>query len=92
MLDACDVVRTPVAGVLAYKVALGQHVRAGDVIAEVIDPLADDQSLARTQLRSQTDGRVLSRKLMKLIATGESVCKVVGTKKLAYRQGLLLTD
>lgn len=92
MLDACDVVRTPVPGVLAYKVALGQQVRAGDVIAEVIDPLADDQSLARTQLRCQTDGRVLSRKLMKLIATGESVCKVVGTKKLAYRQGLLLTD
>ncbi|HVJ41356.1 MAG TPA: succinylglutamate desuccinylase/aspartoacylase family protein [Dongiaceae bacterium] len=92
MLDACDVVRTPVPGVLAYKVALGQQVRAGDVIAEVIDPLADDQSLARTQLRCQTDGRVLSRKLMKLIASGEAVCKVVGTRTLAYRQGLLLTD
>lgn len=92
MLDACDVVRAPVAGILAYKVALGQQVMTGDVIAEIIDPLADDPSLARTQVRCQTDGRVLSRKLMKLVATGESVSKVVGSKPLAYRQGLLLED
>jgi hypothetical protein len=92
MLDACDVVRAPVAGVLAYKVSLGQKVRAGDVIAEIIDPLADDQSLARTQIRCQTDGHVLSRKLMKLVVAGESISKVVGTKSLAYRQGLLLED
>lgn len=92
MLDACDVVRTPVAGIVAYKVALGQQVRAGDIIAEMIDPLADDQGSARTQLRTQTDGRVLSRKLTKLLPAGESVSKVVGTKSLAYRQGLLLED
>jgi hypothetical protein len=92
MLDACDVVRAPVAGVLAYRVVLGQQVRAGDVIADVIDPLADDQAKARTEIRCQTDGRVLSRKLMKLVATGESIGKVVGTESLAYRQGLLLED
>ncbi|HEX9447146.1 MAG TPA: succinylglutamate desuccinylase/aspartoacylase family protein [Dongiaceae bacterium] len=92
MLDACDVVRAPRAGVLAYRVSLGQQVRAGDVIADVIDPLADDQATARTEIRCQTDGRVLSRKLMKLVATGESIAKVVGTETLAYRHGLLLED
>jgi len=92
MLDACDVVRTPVPGIVAYKVTLGQQVRAGDVIAEMIDPLADDQSKARTLLRTQTDGRVLSRKLTKLLPAGESVSKIVGTETLAYRKGLLLED
>jgi predicted deacylase len=92
MLDACDIVRTQVPGIVAYKVALGQQVRAGDVIAEMIDPLADDQSKARIQLRTQTDGRVLSRKLTKLLPAGEAVSKIVGTKPLAYRKGLLLED
>jgi hypothetical protein len=92
MLDACDVVRSPSAGILAYRAALGQQLRAGDVIAEVIDPLADDQAKARTAIRCQTDGRMLSRKLLKLVVTGESIAKVVGSKKLAYRQGLLLED
>lgn len=92
MLDACDVVRAPAAGILAYRVALGQQLRAGDVIADVIDPLADDQAKARTEIRCQTDGRMLSRKLLKLVVTGESIAKVVGSKQLAYRQGLLLED
>ncbi|MET1028093.1 MAG: succinylglutamate desuccinylase/aspartoacylase family protein [Dongiaceae bacterium] len=92
MLDACDIVRVPSAGVLAYKVELGQQVRTGDVIAELIDPLADDQAASRQQVRCQTDGKVLSRNMHKLVAPGDSIAKVVGKKTLAYRKGLLLED
>ncbi|TXH32664.1 MAG: succinylglutamate desuccinylase/aspartoacylase family protein [Rhodospirillaceae bacterium] len=92
MLDACDVVRSPAAGILAYKAQLGQQVRTGDVIAELIDPLADDQAAARQIIRCQTDGKVLSRSMHKLVAPGDSVAKVVGSKSLAYRTGLLLED
>lgn len=44
--------RTPVGGVIVYPFALGTDVKAGDVIAEIIDPAADDPAQARTQIRA----------------------------------------
>lgn len=92
MLNACDIPRVPKAGVLAYKVQLGDQVKKGDVIAELIDPLADDPKQARTPIRCETSGFILSRRSHKLVAPGDSVTKVVGKEKLAYREGLLLED
>jgi predicted deacylase len=89
---ACDVVRAPCAGVLAYKQPLGATVRQGDVIAELVDPLADDPRRARTPVRAGTDGLLLTRRHDKLVRPGDSVAKVVGERPLPYRTGLLLED
>ncbi|MBX6323885.1 MAG: succinylglutamate desuccinylase/aspartoacylase family protein, partial [Rhodospirillaceae bacterium] len=51
---ACDVVRAPAAGVLAYKQPLGASVAAGTPIAELVDPMAEDPRRARTPVRSGT--------------------------------------
>jgi uncharacterized protein len=91
-LDACDIPRTPRAGVLAYRVAVGDEVLKGDVIADVIDPLCDDPAAARHAIRCETSGLVLSRRANKLVSPGDSITKVVGKEKLAYRKGLLLED
>ena len=91
-LDACDVVRSPAAGVLAYKQALGAVVKAGTVIAELVDPTADDPRAARTPIHTATDGLILSRRPDHLVRPGDSVAKVVGTVALASRQGYLLED
>src|SRR5262249_32457506 len=91
-LDACDVVRTPAAGVLAYKQPVGAVVSAGTVIAELVDPMADDPRDARIPIRTATDGLMLSRRPDRLVRPGDSIAKVVGTKPLSSRQGYLLED
>ena len=92
-LDACDVVKTPAAGVLAYKVALGDRVTKGQTIAEVIDPTDGDLSRARRPIATRADGMVLSRRMNKLVRPGEAIAKVVGKQTLSHRRsGSLLED
>ncbi len=92
-LEATDIVRAPKAGVIAYKAALGAEVKKGDVIAELVDPLADDQSKARQPIRAVNDGLVLSRCLRKLVSPGDGIAMIVGKTKLAHRKaGTLLSD
>jgi predicted deacylase len=89
---ACDILRAPAAGIAAYKRPLGATVAAGDIIAELVDPLADDPRAARTPVRAGTDGLLLARRLHRLVRPGDAIGKVVGKQVLAYRTGLLLED
>jgi hypothetical protein len=91
-LDACDVVRTPAAGIVAYKQPLGATLTAGTVIAEIVDPTADDPRTARTPVRTAADGLLLARRADKLVRPGDPLAKVVGTKPLPSRTGYLLED
>jgi predicted deacylase len=91
-LDACDVLRAPHAGIVAYKQPLGATVSAGTVIADLVDPMAEDPAAARTGIRTATDGLLLSRRFDHLIRPGDSIAKVVGKVPLPHRQGYLLED
>jgi len=91
-LDACDVVRSPMAGIVAYKQSVGARVTAGTVVAEIVDPTAEEPRLARTPVAAATDGLLLSRRADKWVRPGDSLAKVVGDKPLAHRQGYLLED
>lgn len=92
-LEATDIVRAPKAGVIAYKAALGAEVKKGDLVAEIVDPLADDPNNARHAVRAGTDGLILSRCLKKLVSPGDGIAMIVGTARLAHRKaGQLLGD
>ena len=91
-LEATDIVRAEAPGVLAYKVEIGDQVKKGQVIADLIDPMADDPLKARTPILSQTDGLVLTRLIQKLVRPGAAIAKIVGREPLAYRKGKLLDD
>lgn len=91
-LDACDVLRAPVAGVVSYRAGLGDRVCRGDSIAEIVDPSSATRDEARHAVRSRADGIVLSRRLRKLVAAGEVIAKIAGSERLAHRQGYLLED
>lgn len=92
-LEATDIARAPKAGIIAYRAALGAHVKKGDLIGEIIDPLADNPAKSRTEIRASTDGLILSRCLKKLVAPGDGVAMIVGTSKLSHRKpGALLGD
>ncbi len=91
-LDAVDTVKAPAAGVLCYKAALGARVAEGEVIAELVDPAADEPAKARRPITCRTEGLVLSRRLHKYVTPGMSVAKVVGTRPLPHRTDTYLME
>ena len=91
-LEACDSLRVGAAGVLAYRVALGDRVEKGETVAWLVDPAAENPAEARQPIVSGTDGLVLSRKAHKYVVPGDSVAKIVGTEILSHRQGAYLLE
>jgi predicted deacylase len=89
-LSAMDVLRAPVPGVLVYLKELGAQVVAGEVIAEIIDPLAEIPAKSRTPVRTLTDGVFFARKIERLTRPGQSIGKIAGTTELPTRKGTLL--
>ena len=90
-LNATQTLKSPAFGILAYKVELGDTVKKGQTIAEVIDPAAAPGA-PRVALKAETDGIVLSRRHHKFVGIGQSVTKIVGKDALADRVGYLLED
>ena len=85
--DACEILRAPRPGVVAYAVALGAQVREGDVVAWIVDPAAEEPSEARAAVRAGTDGLVLSQRSRRYVLPGMSLAKIVGRKTLPTRLG-----
>lgn len=92
-LEGVDMIRSPVAGIIAYKGEPGEEIAAGEVVAVVVDPLNRDFSAARTELASRCDGVIFARTEDRLARPGKVLCKVAGKDSLPDRYaGALLTD
>ncbi|WP_176954164.1 succinylglutamate desuccinylase/aspartoacylase family protein [Paraburkholderia sartisoli] len=87
-LAATDLLTAPRGGIVNYKVPLGEHVSRGTVIAEIVDPGADDPLGSAIAIRTKTDGIVASRTLIRFVPRGEIIARIVGTVSL--RSGALL--
>ncbi len=90
--EATDVVRVDRPGLLAFRVELGQRVRKGEPIADLIALDGPDAFIARTPVVAGTDGFILTRSIRKYVTRGEPVAKIVGTVPLPQRRGYLLED
>ncbi|MEW6254776.1 MAG: succinylglutamate desuccinylase/aspartoacylase family protein [Pseudomonadota bacterium] len=86
-LDAMQQVRAPAEGLISYRARLGDRVRSGDIIADIIDPLGDV-----TPVPATTDGLLFARHSQTYAWVGKVIGKVAGTRPLAERTGLLLTE
>lgn len=91
-LEATEMLRVPHAGMLAYRVDLGQQVSKGDVIADLIALDGPDAFTVRTPIRAGTDGFVLSRVTSKYVPRGASIAKIVGTEPIPSRTGGYLLE
>ena len=92
-LDGVDVLTAPAAGVLVYRKQLGDRVAAGEVVAELVDPLGEPVGAARTPIRSTASGLLLARMTERLARPGQKFGKVAGREPLSHRQaGKLLED
>ncbi len=91
-LAGVDMVASPGAGMIAYTVAVGDTVAVGQPVAELIDPLAEDQCHARRPIVSRTAGTVFAIAGHRFVRPGEFIAKVAGEAPLPHRSGPLLTD
>ena len=92
-LEGVDMIRSPVAGIIAYAKKPGERVVAGDLLAVIVDPTNPDFTAARTELASRCDGILYGRTEDRLARPGKVVCKVAGKIGLPDRHsGALLTD
>ncbi|MFM0324793.1 succinylglutamate desuccinylase/aspartoacylase family protein [Caballeronia glebae] len=83
-LAGCEYVQAPVSGVILHRREIGEKIRAGDVIAEVLDPL-DDRLVP---LVAQTEGVLYARHWTRFATAGMLVARIAGED--AARQGDLL--
>lgn len=84
-LSGSEPVIAPCAGVLVHCRALGEHVQAGDVIAEVIDPVSGQVH----EVRCQSAGLLYARSGERWAAPGKRIAKIAGTALM--RTGKLLS-
>ncbi|MEX2647467.1 MAG: succinylglutamate desuccinylase/aspartoacylase family protein [Alphaproteobacteria bacterium] len=81
--DGIDHLRAPSAGVLVYRKALGEEVAEGEVVAEVVDPLAEDPTRARTPVKARTRGVFFGRDVERLARPGDPFATISGPEPLS---------
>ena len=91
-LAGMEIVKAPLPGIVSYRVPLGAEVTAGQPIADLIDPTADDPAEGRIEIAAGTDGLLFARKTHRFVWPGETIAKIAGGQPLPGRAGKLLTD
>ncbi|WNW13748.1 M14 family metallopeptidase [Pseudomonas sp. DTU_2021_1001937_2_SI_NGA_ILE_001] len=84
-LAAVEPVATPVGGLLVFCALPGEYVEAGQLIADIIDPISD----AVTQVHAPQAGLLYARSLRRMATAGMVIAHVAGTQ--AWRSGYLLS-
>jgi predicted deacylase len=85
-LDATDVLKAPVSGVVVYLRELGERLHAGDVVFDVVDPIAGTAHPVATR----TDGLFFARESQRYARAGRALAKVAGA--VTVRSGKLSSD
>lgn len=91
-LEAVGFVEAPATGIVTFRVALGDVVARGDVLAEIVDPAAPDPAAARFPVRSPTGGLVYELADRRFLWRGDTVCHVAGREPVAGQRANLLGD
>ena len=82
----------PATGVISFKTALGAHVGKGDVLAEIVDPMAEATATARHVVTSPAEGLVYELVDSYYVVKDQCVCQVAGVEPLAEQRENLLLD
>ncbi len=85
-LAGSEPIAAPHSGVVTFLASLGQHMRVGDAVADVIDPLTG----SATTLRATTEGILYARENRRFAYAGMRLAKIAGAK--AFRTGKLLSE
>ncbi len=72
-----ELIKSPVPGLVAYRLQLGDRVRKGDVVATIIDPVGGE-----TDIVAHTDGVLFARHSQNYAWEGKVIGKIAGNVKL----------
>ena len=84
-LAAVEPVATPIGGLLVYHALPGDYLQAGQLIAEIIDPISDQI----TPVHCANAGLLYARSIRRMATAGMVIAHVAGLE--AYRTGYLLS-
>lgn len=84
-LEGVEPVTAPTGGIIVFAKAPGDWVEAGELVAQLIDPLTD----ACTALHARASGRCFARTARRYASRGMRLMKIAGAT--AYRSGKLLS-
>jgi predicted deacylase len=84
-LEGTERIDAPHAGMLVYLRQLGEQIKAGEAVADLIDPVSGHT----TPLRASVDGVLFARLSHRYVIRGMNVAKVAGAT--AFRAGKLLS-
>ena len=85
-LDATDVLKAPVSGVVVYLRELGDVIRAGEIVFEIVEPIDG----AVHPVASRTDGLFFARESQRYTRAGRALAKIAGN--VPVRSGKLSSD
>jgi uncharacterized protein len=74
----------PVSGILVHRANIGDTIRVGDPLFDIVDPLTDET----TTISSKTEGIFYMRRAIRFVTAGAPLGRVTGTR--AVRTGVLL--
>lgn len=84
LLATIEPVTAPTPGILVFHRPVGSTVTAGDLVAEIVDPVTGHA----TPLHALSDGVLFARESVRMVRAGRSVAKIAGTRH--HREGRLL--
>lgn len=84
-VSAMEVGYAPKTGIMTYLKNPGDVVKAGDVICEIIDPMAEDQTKARTPVKTLADGVMFGRRPDRVARPGMVIFRIASDKPLPHR-------
>jgi hypothetical protein len=85
-LEAVEPLHAPQSGVLVFLKALGDEVKAGDAVADIVNPVTG----AIATVRASRDGLLFASTAHRHLLRGMHVCKIAGTTP--FRSGSLLSQ
>jgi predicted deacylase len=85
-LEAVEPLHAPQSGVLVFLKALGDEVKAGDAIADIVNPVTGNTAT----VRASRDGLLFASTAHRHLLRGMHVCKIAGATP--FRSGSLLSQ
>lgn len=79
-VEGMERIIAPTPGIISFRVPLGTEVTAGQPIADLIDPTADDPAEGRIELTATCDGLLYAHRIQRFAHTGATVAKVASSR------------
>jgi predicted deacylase len=86
-LDAVDAISATKSGIICWKIALGDRVIKGQLIAQIVDLTAHDPATGRTDIFARTAGVLFAQGSARLVTEGDNVGKIAGSEVLENLSG-----